>query len=80
MEVAQPEGKSNSMINNTGNSSLSFREKGGKLFTWGMMEKCAMKDIRFLKQSRNTKRATRIKVALSIYYLCYLLSNVKKNG
>jgi hypothetical protein len=45
-----------------------------------MMAKCAMKDIQSLKQSRNTKRATRIKVALSIYYLSYLLSNVKKNG
>lgn len=58
---------------------ISHRE-GVKLFTWGMMAKCAMKDIRSLKQSRNTKRATRIKVALSIYYLCYLQSNVKKNG
>jgi hypothetical protein len=28
MEVAQPEGKSNSMINHTGNSSLSFHGKG----------------------------------------------------
>jgi len=78
MEVAQPERKSHSMINNTGNSSLSFHGKG--VVHMGMMAKCTMKDIQSLKQSRNTKRATRIKVALSIYYLCYLLSNVKKNG
>jgi hypothetical protein len=45
-----------------------------------MIAKCAMKDIRSLKQSRNTKRATQIKVALSIYYLSNLRSNVKRMG
>lgn len=45
-----------------------------------MIAKCAMKDIRSLKQSRNTKRATQIKVALSIYYLSNLRVKCKKNG
>ncbi len=54
---------------------FTFHVKGVKLFTWGDGEV-----FDFLKQSRNTKRATQIKVALSIYYLSNLRSNVKRMG